>query len=33
LWQDGHFLRIERQPPLTMASGKVLHLHVPRSPG
>jgi hypothetical protein len=27
LWQDGHFLRIERQPPLEMTSGKVLHLH------
>jgi hypothetical protein len=33
LWQEGHFLRIERRPPLAMASGKVLHLHVPRSPG
>lgn len=22
LWQDGHFLRIERRPPLAMASGK-----------
>jgi hypothetical protein len=33
LWQGGHFLRIERRPPLTMASGKVLHLHVPRSQG
>jgi hypothetical protein len=28
LWQDGQFLRVERQPPLMMASGKVLHLHV-----
>jgi hypothetical protein len=33
LWQGGHFLRIERRPPLTMASGKVLHLHVLPSPG
>jgi hypothetical protein len=30
LWQDGNFLRVQRQPPLTMASGKVLHLHVKR---
>jgi hypothetical protein len=28
LWRGGDFLRIERRPPLTMASGKVLHLHV-----
>ena len=33
LWQDGRFLRIERRPPLAMASGKVLHLHMPRNPG
>lgn len=32
LWQAGQFLRIERRPPLAMASGKVLHLHV-GSPG
>jgi hypothetical protein len=30
LWQDSRFLRIDRQPPLTMASGKVLHLHARR---
>jgi hypothetical protein len=33
MWQDGHFLRVERRAPLTMASGKVLHLHVPQSRG
>ena len=33
MWQDGHFLRIERRPPLAMASGKVLHLHVTQKPG
>jgi hypothetical protein len=28
LWQSGHFLQVERRPPVAMASGKVLHLHV-----
>ena len=27
VWRDGKFLRVERRPPLAMASGKILHLH------
>jgi hypothetical protein len=30
LWREAHFLRVERQPPLTTVAGKVLHLHVDR---
>jgi hypothetical protein len=27
LWREARFLRVERRPPLTTASGKILHLH------
>jgi hypothetical protein len=28
LWRDGGYVRVVRRPPLTTASGKILHLHV-----
>ncbi len=30
VWRDAKLLQVERRPPLTGASGKVLHLHVAR---
>jgi SAM-dependent methyltransferase len=27
-WQEGKLLKVERQPPLSTPSGKILHLHV-----
>jgi hypothetical protein len=30
LWRDGGFVRVERAPPHTTASGKILHLHLDR---
>lgn len=27
LWQDAQMVRVERRPPLTTATGKVLHVH------
>jgi hypothetical protein len=30
VWRDGGLVRVERRPPLTGASGKILHLHVAR---
>ena len=30
VWRDGQFLRVERRPPLSTPSGKILHLHVVR---
>ena len=27
VWRDADLLRVEREPPLTTASGKILHLH------
>jgi len=32
LWRDGGLLRVERLAPRTTASGKVLHLHLDRTP-
>ncbi|MBI4572309.1 MAG: hypothetical protein HY713_03360 [candidate division NC10 bacterium] len=31
-WRSAGLLRVERQPPLTTGSGKILHLHVNRRP-
>ena len=33
LWRDAKFLRVECRPPLTTASGKILHLHSGSGPG
>jgi hypothetical protein len=33
LWRDAGLLRVERRPPLATLSGKILHLHAPRSTG
>lgn len=30
IWQDADLVRIERRPPLTTSSGKILHLHTER---
>ncbi len=30
LWQHADFLRVERRPPIALASGKVMHLHSER---
>jgi hypothetical protein len=27
-WQEGKLLKVERRPPLSTPSGKILHLHV-----
>ena len=27
LWQDARMVRVERRPPLTTATGKILHVH------
>jgi hypothetical protein len=32
LWRDTHILSVERLAPRTTASGKILHLHVERTP-
>lgn len=29
MWRQARFLRVERRSPLTAASGKILHLHIP----
>jgi hypothetical protein len=33
LWRDARLLTVERRPPLTTPSGKILHLHVDRPDG
>lgn len=32
LWRDADLLRVERLVPRTTASGKILHLHLDRTP-
>jgi len=32
MWRDAGFLQVERRPPYTTATGKILHLHVRRAP-
>ena len=32
VWRDAKLLRVERQPPLVTASGKILHVHAERRP-
>ena len=32
LWRDAGFLRVERRAPLATGSGKILHLHLERTP-
>jgi hypothetical protein len=29
MWRQARLIRVERRSPLTAASGKILHLHVP----
>ena len=33
MWRDAGLLRVERRPPYTTPTGKILHLHVSRTTG